>query len=84
MKKEIIERIISVITGTVTVSSASQCFHESIITADSGTDPALSAAVSDKKTENPCNKQDDKEVIYDGKSWIQPMEWRYTADTGFP
>ena len=25
--------------------------------------------------ENPCNKQDDKEVRYDGSRWIQPEDW---------
>lgn len=24
---------------------------------------------------NPCNKQDDKEVPYDGSRWIQPVSW---------
>lgn len=32
-------------------------------------------SVSSVKTENPFNKQDDKEVIYDGSCWVQPKEW---------
>ena len=26
-------------------------------------------------SENPCNRQDDTEVQYDGKRWVQPADW---------
>ncbi len=26
-------------------------------------------------SDNPCNKQDDAEVPYDGSRWVQPVEW---------
>jgi hypothetical protein len=40
-----------------------------------------SAAVEAQQTvaagasDNPCNKQDDMEVPYDGRRWIQPVQW---------
>lgn len=36
---------------------------------------AVSAVTSYDSFYNPCNKQDDKEVPYDGSRWVQPVEW---------
>lgn len=30
-------------------------------------------------SENPCNRQDDTEVQYDGKRWVQPADWNCSA-----
>ena len=30
-------------------------------------------------SDNPCNRQDDTEVQYDGKRWVQPADWNCSA-----
>ena len=30
-------------------------------------------------SDNPCNRQDDMEVQYDGKRWVQPPDWNCSA-----
>ena len=36
---------------------------------------AVSSVTSYESSYNPCNKQDDMEVPYDGSRWVQPVEW---------
>ncbi|WP_296569862.1 dockerin type I domain-containing protein [Ruminococcus sp.] len=36
---------------------------------------AVSAVTSYDSSYNPCNKQDDMEVPYDGSRWVQPVKW---------
>ena len=36
---------------------------------------AVPAVTSYESSYNPCNKQDDIEVPYDGSRWVQPVEW---------
>jgi hypothetical protein len=36
---------------------------------------AISAVTSYENSYNPCNKQNDMEVPYDGSRWVQPVEW---------
>ncbi|MBR3420740.1 MAG: hypothetical protein IKG98_01545 [Ruminococcus sp.] len=33
------------------------------------------SAAEPVSSDNPYNKQDDEEVLYDGSSWVQPKEW---------
>lgn len=74
MRKRSFERFISVITGFVCLLSVCRYFPDSIVKADSET-AAIAAAGSYMGAYNPCNKQDDREVPYDGSRWIQPVEW---------
>lgn len=79
MKKRIPARLIPVITSAAFIFSA---YHSGCIT-EAGS-AALPAAVTaggqtaedpEVKPENPYNYQDDREVPYDGRKWIQPREW---------
>ncbi|WP_294412802.1 dockerin type I domain-containing protein [uncultured Ruminococcus sp.] len=36
---------------------------------------AKAVVTASESTDNPCNKQNDMEVPYDGSRWIQPVEW---------
>ena len=36
---------------------------------------AEAVVTASESTDNPCNKQNDMEVPYDGSRWIQPVEW---------
>ncbi len=37
------------------------------------------SAAAYEGSENPCNRQDDKEVPYDRHSWVQPADWNAPA-----
>ena len=73
MKKKSFDRFISAITSFAFVFSLLHCFHDRIIKTNSILTSA--AAASESVTENPFNYQNDEEVPYDRKSWVQPREW---------
>lgn len=77
MKKRLINRFISAITGFTFVFSVCHPSTSSIIRTNSAAVTANRhiVAESDSGLENPFNNQDDMEVPYDRKSWIQPREW---------
>lgn len=70
MKKRRLNRFISALTSFALVFSLYHCFPNTIIKKSS-----VSHSAAAEKTENPFDKQDDMEVPYDKKSWIQPREW---------
>ena len=78
MKKTVINRLISVMTILTFILSVYWCFPESIAKINSLSASETAAASNGtvaEGIENPFNKQDDMEVPYDSKSWIQPKEW---------
>ena len=81
MKKRFLHRFISAITSLGFLFSVYHFFTDNMIKTNSITPLAtISAgdhisAVSGEVYENPFNRQDDAEVPYDRKSWIQPREW---------
>ena len=81
MKKRSLNRLISAITSSVFLFSVYHCFPNSIIKTNSLTPSATISASShisakySEITENPFDRQDDMEVPYEGKQWIQPKEW---------
>lgn len=46
---------------------------------DTAAPPAQKLSAASEASNNPFNKQDDKEVPYDGSRWIQPREWNVTT-----
>ena len=81
MKKRYLNCFISVITSLVLLFSVYNCFLKNNIKAESISTLATTAAddyttdESGEKLENPFNYQDDMEVPYDGRQWVQPKEW---------
>ena len=81
MKNRLINRFISAITGLAFVFSVCHCSPDSIIRTDSAlystsvAESRHTAVGTDSGLENQFNYQDDMEVPYDRKSWIQPREW---------
>lgn len=77
MKKMIINRFISAMTSLAIVLLVYNCFQDSIINTNSITSSTSNdtIVVSETESENPFNKQDDKEVRYDRSRWKQPLEW---------
>ena len=73
MKKRVLSSFISLITGFVSVLSLFYYFHDSFKGTDSRT--SLISVHAAGESDNPFDKQDDTEVPYDGKRWIQPKEW---------
>ena len=74
MKKRSFNRFISAITSFAFVFSFFHCFSDRIIKTNSILTSATVTA-SESVTENPFNYQDDEEVPYDRRSWVQPREW---------
>lgn len=77
MENKLLNRFISVITSLALVLSIYNCFSDSITNTYAVTLTTLekNAAVSAEGSENPFDKQDDREVPYDRTRWVQPTEW---------
>lgn len=78
MKKRSLNRFISAITSLVLSFSVYNCFQNRSIEANSlsaSTAAAANGNTDYEGTENPFNHQDDMEVPYEGKGWVQPKEW---------
>lgn len=73
MKKRFLSSFVSMITGFVSVLSLFYYFHDSSKGTNSRT--SLISVHAAGESDNPFDKQDDAEVPYDGKRWIQPKEW---------
>ena len=79
MKKRSLNRFTSAITSFALVFSLYHCFPNTIINIKKN---SVSHSAAAEKTENPFDYQDDMEVPYDTKSWVQPREWNSpTIDT---
>lgn len=68
-----LKKMIAALLSCVLTCGAIQSVHCS-----SWQPPAAAAAqqtASAGESENPCNKQDDREVPYDKTRWIQPRDW---------
>ena len=74
-------RAISLTTALVLVLSLSMLLPPiTVIASDENAYPAYSldnllTNTSGSGSYNPCNKQDDEEVLYNKSSWIQPSDW---------
>lgn len=88
MKKEALDRLLSVIISFVIVLSVYQCFQDDTAKADPETDGVTLSVIdingsaaerTDEESDNPFNRQDDMEVPYDRKRWVQPREWNAPA-----
>lgn len=77
MDNKLLNRFISAITSLALVLSIYNCFSDSITNTYAVTLTTLekTAAVSAEGSENPFDKQDDREVPYDRTRWVQPNEW---------
>ena len=77
MENKLLNRFISAITSLALVLSIYNCFSDSITNTYAVTLTTLekNAAVSAEGSENPFDKQDDREVPYDKTRWVQPTEW---------
>ncbi|MBR4626511.1 MAG: hypothetical protein IKO47_02180 [Ruminococcus sp.] len=78
MNRSIRNRLISVMTSLTFVLSTYHCVDIKANSVNLMSDAAaneISAEYTPEKHENPFNRQNDAEVIYDSKCWIQPREW---------
>ena len=73
IQKKIIAAFISFALTCGAVRTSGYAFGQPLAAAE------MQQAGAAEVTDNPCNKQNDAEVFYDGSRWIQPPEWNCPA-----